>query len=357
VGRRSILAVALLSYAPTSLPASEPALHRNPQTGQGTRALALAGAFVALADDESALGLNPAGLVSVPRSLEAQLSGWSSEDQKARPLRFAGAFHPTRRLATGFSLGRLPADEVRSLPESLAAPVTSTLDEYAFGVAYQPNRRVSAGATFLWQQLKLPGTAAKDGAPGFAAGILYRPPQADSPRLALRYTHRTTWQLGEAGAVSVRSPSVLSAGAAWRYDSPTFIRRVTLSVQPDYVRYSELGAGDAQGTTPRDEIDLRAGIELSLPFGCWTGCGSMVQLRAGLVNASDAAPLAPLARDGSQRGRETLWALGASLALRRFHGRVKLDVAYERRLRTFMAGVGWRFPAAYRSDIEDASRR
>jgi hypothetical protein len=307
------------------------------------------------------LTLNPAGLVSVPRSLEAQATCWPEDG--VRPCRIGSALHPSRFIATGFAYSRLPRLSLARHGVRPPDALESEVWEAALGLAFQPNRRVSAGVTFLWQELSLPGlSGVSDGAPSWIAGFLYRPPQRYSPRLGLRYRWGTTWHVGSDDlSGQVQSPPVASAGAAWRYDSHTIVRRLTLSLQSDWVRYSALTPVNPDLSGARDEIDLRVGLEASLPFGCWTGCGRMIQLRVGLLSAGPSPTLDQVETTalqlGQGPGRGNHLTAGASVALRRFHGRIKLDLAYDGRTSTFAVGLGWRFPTAFRADIEDATRR
>jgi hypothetical protein len=96
---------------------------------------------------------------------------------------------------------------------------------------------------------------------------------------------------------------------------------------------------------------------------CYTGCGSMLQVRFGLANAAPRPFSTPsLGARGSGVGqgssRETRWTAGVALALRAaMTGRIKLEATYDRASRTFAFGFGLRFPGAYRADIEDETRR
>jgi len=148
---------------------------------------------------------------------------------------------------------------------------------------------------------------------------------------------------------------VLSTGVSWHYD---LIRnaRMTFSLQQDFVRYSELN-GLLPGGTGRihDDRDFRAGVEVSMPFGCASGCGTMLQLRGGLVNRAPVPfdALDPTLVVGNQGTRRpTSWFAGASFAPSKpFAGKARLDLGYNWEKKSVLFGVGLRYPESYRADL------
>jgi hypothetical protein len=183
-----------------------------------------------------------------------------------------------------------------------------------------------------------------------------------SPRIGISYRHRVDWHVkGPAASRRLRAPSVVSAGVSWYYD-PERRLRLLFTLQPDLVLHSQLTPGKGGPEAARKDVDLRSGLEMTFPFGCWTGCGSMVQVRLGVTNS---APLPFAARSiargegvGQGAGRTTSWSAGLAVALRQiFHGRLKFEAAWDDRTDTLAFGVGYRFPEAFRAEIVDASRR
>jgi hypothetical protein len=358
--------MALTARAPRAWAAQSDYLLPPPEA-ESLRALALGGAFVGLADDAGTLSENPAGLVAVPRSFDFLL-GAAGTATGTRPRHAGLAFHPHPWLAGGVSWSqRLPTDLLAapSAPRTSAEALTA-LSGPALGLgAFLPDRRFSVGVTARWQKLTTEalGPEASSWSTSFTAGLLFRPSHDEAPRVGLRYVHRSDWTLeGPEGPRQVRSPSVLSAGVSWHYRILR-ISRLLFSLQPDWVLYSQLTEGPAGATRTRDDIDLRLGLEASFPMQCYTGCGSMLQVRFGLANAAPRPFSTPsLGARGSGVGqgssRETRWTAGVALALRAaMTGRIKLEATYDRASRTFAFGFGLRFPGAYRADIEDETRR
>ena len=66
----------------------------------------LGGAFVGLADDVTAVSINPAGLVTVPRSFEVLFAPAASKDPKLRWANLSGGFRPCRWAALGFEFAQ-----------------------------------------------------------------------------------------------------------------------------------------------------------------------------------------------------------------------------------------------------------
>jgi hypothetical protein len=347
-----------LTMLPARLAADPPELSVPAADGGSLRALALGGAFVGVADDAGSVGVNPAGLMMVPRSFDVVAAPWGTTD--GRPRHAAFALHPSRWWAVGGGWQQSASQAI------LGADGSSQLDGFDgtsfLGAAFAfPDRRFAGGASGEWRRLSYVdgSTAGHDTAFSWTAGVTFRPDNREAPRIGLRYSAQSEWTLAD-GRHAMRPP-VASAGTSWHY-RVLRISDILLSLQSDWVRYSKL-TSEAQGAfRARDDLDLRMGLEASFPFECFTGCGTMIQLRAGLHNAAPRPfdlrrPRTPDAV-GQGPARETRWAVGAALALGSvLQGRLKAEVTYERSARAFGIGVGWRFPEAYRAEIEDQTRR
>ena len=347
-----------------------------PRTYAGTRVLGLAGAFAGLADDAGAVRVNPAGMMSIPRSFDVLLVP-AGNGRGARPRSLAGALHPTRWIAVGFQWeqtgeGELATNDAVFDTSSDQAFRALTLSGGAIGAAFVPNTRWGFGATLDMQRLSFSGSgfgeAQHEWSTSFVGGIYFRPLNPEAPRLGLTYRHKADWRLGDRstnlsppGPYLVRTPAVVSAGVSWHYEVLK-ISQATLSLHPDWVLYSQLTAGPPTPQRTRDDLDLRCGLEISLPSQCWTGCGSMTQVRIGIANLSPRPFAAARSTRGSEAGqglsRETHLSIGAALALRAIgHGRFKAEAAYDWATRTLAFGLGWRYPESFRAEIENHHRR
>jgi hypothetical protein len=240
----------------------------------------------------------------------------------------------------------------------------------AFGVAWTPlDRRFSFGATGEVAHLRLLGdTGGKSERQHWvnaSVGFFVQPDGLDGTRLGIAYrfgVDRTidaaAGALGEgedAATYRVRRPDVLSVGASWRY---AWLRnaQVTFTAQSDVVLYDK-----ALDAAEGNELDVRTGVEVAIPRGsCVSGCGGLWQVRVGLVSRAGVPTLAPAAVGGYDPGRRgAAFAAGGSFADEKlFSGKLKLDLGYaracdsrSRHCHTWMGGVSFRFPSAFRGDL------
>jgi len=361
-GRATFWAIArslVLAALPVALTAEEPDFVLPPSDGGSLRVLALGGAFVGLADDAGTVAANPAGLVAVPRSFEVVAAPYGT-GPSGRPRHAALALHPSPWVAVG---GGWQQNTPRFL---LGTDGTSRLegqDTMTFlGAGFSfPDRRFSGGVSGEWRRLSYGTGAERWRGEDFSwtAGVLFRPEQREVPRLGLRYVAQSEWALADGRLV--RRPPVFSTGISWHYRA-LHISDILVSFQSDWVHYSALTKEAPEDRRARNDLDVRLGLELSFPFQCFTGCGSLIQVRAGIRNAAPhpfdlgSKPSPEAVGQGPARGNT--WAMGAALALRSvMQGRLKAEVSYERSARALGFGLGWRFPEAYRAEIEDQTRR
>jgi hypothetical protein len=347
--------------------ADDTLLVRLPTEVATPRALGLGGALVGLGDAASFIR-NPASLIAVPRSFEIVGAGGNNGGHA-----IAVAVHPYRTLAAG--LLAWTADRRFELvnPSSDRAGILRPKDGRwaALGLAWTPlDRRLSIGAAAEAAYLGLLDDAGRASSTqtwvNVTFGAFVQPDGPDGTRVgvAYRFGMDRTFAV-QAGALNaaeadasyrVRRPDVLSFGASWRYG---WLKnwQVTFTVQPEVVLY-----GNVLGSSEGSELDLRTGMEVSIPRGdCVSGCGGLWQFRAGLVSRSGIPTLVPTFNDGYDPGRRSTTVVGgASFAHERlFSGKLRLDVGYSRacdslsqRCDTWMTGVSYRFPSAFRGDLQ-----
>jgi len=333
----------------------------------GARLVGLGGAFVGLADDVSAASSNPSGLLSLPRSLDSWVQIWGTGEPAYSPAYVGLAFHPYKDLAVALDWGRTDRQPVHSLPGGCPSLAGESGPTFSFSI--RAERRFFLGASVGFSRLTLlddgaSGDSVHDRAPRLTVGIFVRPDGSLPPRVGLTYRRRIDWSKSDAspassGGLEVRQPSVLSAGVSWHYDLITNAR-LTFSLQQDFVRYSELnGLATLLGQAGRirDDFDVRAGMELTHPFRCVSGCGALVQFRVGLVSRGALPFREPVDvpdLQGQGAARRTSWFGGLSLALPSrwaLAGKLKLDAAYSAERQTFVVGFGLRYPESYRADL------
>jgi len=359
----SLVAFGLLGPAT----AQETLLIRLPAEVSTPRSVSLGGALVGLGGDTSCLLQNPASLIAVPRSLDVVLSGGSHGGYG-----FGFALHPYRTLAIGILAPttdrRFELVEPRPGPSGLLQPIDGRW--IALAVAWTPfDRRLSVGAMAEAAHLRLVDDAGSKSQRqtwvNASFGVFVQPDGLDGTRLGVAYrlgTDRTfdvaAGELRESdtdATYRVRRPDVLSFGASWRYG---WLKNthVTFNVQPEVVLY-----GKVLGSTGGNELDVRTSVEISFPRGeCVSGCGGLWQVRAGLVSRSGIPSQVPTFSDGYDPGRRsTTLVAGASFADERLlSGKLKVDVGYSRacdsksqHCSTWMTGISYRFPSAFRGDL------
>jgi len=347
--------------------AEETLLIRVPTEVSTPRSLGLGGALVGLGGDASSFIGNPASLVAVPRSLDVVGAGGNQGGYAA-----GFALHPYRTLAVGllFPTTDRRVELVSPTPSGNGVLQPNDGRWAALGLAWTPlDRRLSVGVAGEAAHLRLLDDAGRASErqtwASVTCGVFVQPDGPDGTRIGVAYRFgmdRTfavpAHELGNADADAtyrVRRPDVLSFGASWRYG---WLRNthVTFTVQPEVVLY-----GKVLGSREGSELDFRAGIEVSFPRGdCVSGCGGMWPLRAGLVSRSGIPTLVPTFSDGYDPGRRsTTFVAGGSFADEKLlSGKIKLDIGYSRscdslsrHCNTWMSGVSYRFPAAFRGDL------
>jgi hypothetical protein len=360
--RATSLAIArsfALAALPVALAADDPEFFLPPSDGGSLRVLTLGGAFVGLADDAGTVTANPAGLVAVPRSFEV-VAAPHGTGSSGRPRHAAVALHPSPWVAAGAGWQQNTPRFLLGTDGSSRLEGRDTMTFLGAGFSF-PDRRFSGGLSGEWRRLSY-GTGSEQGRDedfSWTAGLLFRPEHREVPRLGLRYVGLSEWTLADGRRV--RRPPVVSTGISWHYRA-LHISDILVSFQSDWVRYSALTKEAPEDRRARNDLDVRLGLELSFPFQCFTGCGSLIQVRAGIHNAAPrpfdlgSKPSPEAVGQGPARGNT--WAVGAALALRSIlQGRLKAEVSYERSARALGFGLGFRFPEAYRAEIEDQTRR
>lgn len=373
--RRLLLILTLVCASSQLHPvaADDTLLLRLPTEISTPRSLGLGGALVGLGDAASFIR-NPASLIAVPRSLEGVLAGGNEGG-----MVFGGGWHPYRTLAFG-ALFPLSSDRrfelVSPSPDGVGILRPKDGRWVALGVAWAPfDRRVSIGAAAEVAYLSLLDDDGRKSErqtwANVTFGLFVQPDGLDGTRLGVAYRFgmdRTfavqAGALGDAdedASYRVRRPDVISFGASWRYG---WLRNthVTFTVQPDVVLY-----GKVLDSNEGNELDVRVGMEVSIPHGhCVSGCGGLLQLRAGLVSRSGIPTLVPTFNDGYDPGRRSTTPVGgASFAHERlFSGKLRLDLGYSRacdslsqHCNTWMTGLSYRFPSAFRGDLQHHKAR
>ncbi len=282
------------------------------------RATGLAGASVALADDDSGLDQNPAALGTLERSeltaaLAARRSGSTRGGDHLVARTGLGQVGAATRLGAHWALGGYFLEpqarrvELRPSQANGFASDTGSLETVTTDVggalAFALSDRLQAGVRVTATHLSLAGLVQTSAAHGpvalsvgsgggstkliTTAGLLFRASRA--LRLGVIYTPEASWSftrravspwLGldlDGGTVfSVRRPSLLAGGLSWRL-SP----HVLALAQVDSLRVGPLADGLPGGyeqlAHARRDFRARGGLELAWPLGRFA-----VQLRAGV---------------------------------------------------------------------------
>ena len=248
-------------------------------TGSGARALAMGGAFTAIADDATAAWWNPAGLTQLERpefSLVGQYRTMDAETvQSGTPMsgtkdtlsaNFASAVFPIggktegARKTVSLSYGTFMDfnSEVASPPDNYQK-FKGTLDNatLSFATELSPNLSLGAGLTYLFGGFNQSygtggsGTSTDNDITGYgaSAGLLWK-----AKNFSLGLMGRTSMRLrfGNSGETGIlRYPYSLGIGAAYK---PTENFTAALDVQ--YINLSALQV-DAYG----DIVQPRLGLE------------------------------------------------------------------------------------------------
>ena len=289
-------------------------------TPGSARAVGLAGAYVAMADDGGGAFLNPAGIVTLDKSevslnLLAAQSGTVGVDAFGPWTGLAaagGSARVSKKTAiAGYFVrpraGRIDLSTAVRLPDGStdAGYLNSILTDVGAAVARRVGERLSIGVRVTATHLELEalhrrsagerieletGSASGDTRVTASLGLLYEAGTAGRLRLGAvvqpgaSYTVERTASRPSQGGIDqgslyeLRAPGIVTVGAAFRVS-----RRLQLSSQVDYVRYSEIeafvrpGGAPAGGYTIPDGVEPRFGIEASFALG-----RASVQLRGGV---------------------------------------------------------------------------
>jgi hypothetical protein len=266
----------------------------------GSRALGMAGAFVAVADDATAVYWNPAGLAAGgPAGATIEWTRFRTGDQHGPPVP-----GPTSRGSSLFSLGTWPIGlsyarlQATDLSASPGGTVAETLQTTQFGatIVQQAARGVVVGSTLKYVS-------------GMVAGQLAQGRTAqDALTSAGRLTARTSGRFDLDVGLMVDMDKVRVGLTARNLRSPAFpgIAGDTVVLK----RQSRIGVAvlPTHGLTlamdlDLTKLDLREGFRRMIAFGGEGHLGARLAVRAG-VRWSLVGPRGQVA------------ALGASLALK-----------------------------------------
>ena len=268
-----IAGLAVLMAVPVTAVAGT--LQLNEGAGIGARALAMGGAFVAVADDASGGFWNPAGLEGLDKRWASYSGLINNRDQKPGVDDFIVYAEPDNGFASG---------AVSALRESHKDPVsglTTSKSLYSYSLALKaPATGLSFGGSLKYiteSQETTPGQLTSGTAfsvdvggmlrltPGFAFGVMAQ----DLVRPTVRFSDP---------AAQPRSyPLVVNAGAAWRPDDKT----VFAVDAHDLTKAGPVGmtvhVGVERWLTPI--IALRAGAQAGIAGAGWQGITAGTALR------------------------------------------------------------------------------
>ncbi len=275
------------------------------------RAAGMAGAFVALADDSSAVMLNPAGIVRVPKvELSASLQGRGSGDSlrsRTSVGYLGGSGLLTRRWGLGGFLS-IPHDRRVRLPNAVPSGyLDTTVTDAGAAVSWQPSASLSLGLRLNLTHLRAQSASEVPAGPGTEAlfvavaggrtrvagdaGVLVD--LSPEVRLGVVYRQGVSWTVDrvarslstgatlESERFEIHSPSSLRAGLAYRASE-----RLLLTGQGDFVLYESMsdstritrGAFTRSDYGTSNALNVRAGAEVS-----WNVGSMSFQLRGGIA--------------------------------------------------------------------------
>jgi len=328
--------------------------------GQGARALGMAGAFTAVADDGSAIYYNPAGIgqidgtvievsaASISPQLRYTTPGGATEESTKRALapglfithRFADKLSGGLGLYSPYARDAEIGDDLGHGFASQRAKMVRT--DFSAVIAYQASAAVSVGAGLIlgYSQIdqSLPAgpvlriTDRMDGTGvGGIIGVLWK--VSDSLKAGVAYRsgmsidHQGDRTMAVAGAetksnarVRVHYPASLGLGLAL---SPS--ENLTLALDADWYGWSSMDQVTTRtdswpdSTTQlnaKNSRDIRIGVEYRLP-AAWS-------IRAGYAHIQGAFPgthIIPVQPDGD--GHEIALGIGRKI------GSWKIDFAYQ----------------------------
>jgi opacity protein-like surface antigen len=286
------------------------------------RAAGMGGAFVAVANDFGAALLNPAGVAACPKALEGAWNGVvpnnaSFGEERVRRDEWAAGILARVGCRFGMALYFEKPASLR-IDEDPGSPYRGSFEAGVSGpgaaVAYRVHHRLEVGAGVRFLELDSAGVSSPRASPtttpvtftdghnkwdtAWTAGLLFN--LHPRTHAGLAYRSGVKWPLlrdppaqvagSSFSKPALRMPAVLSAGAAWEVRIAHHRAWMILTAQADLVRYSEVESGllaarqqfSASDYRLSDAWDLRAGVEMSVPTQCWTGCGTMFQFRLGV---------------------------------------------------------------------------
>jgi hypothetical protein len=191
---------------------------RGGNLGIGGRAMGLAGAFVAVADDTSASYWNPAGFALLERPQVSLMVG-SYFNDKNRNLALSYHHPLPKDIHLAFSTSHLFFTDVPGARE----------DQYSASVAIPlemvPGKRFLVGANFRFLLAELgTGLGAATGA-GVDVGLLFKQPFEDGTefRAGLALTDLSSSVHFDQSGVEQSVPPILTPGLAYRFDPATLL--------------------------------------------------------------------------------------------------------------------------------------
>lgn len=366
--RQSLVLLALCCMATAAGAAPEGGTESNLGLGVGSRGLALGGAFLARADDASAVFWNPAAMVQLERGHATLMHAPIGFGDAA--LSFAGVVYPTPG-AGSFGLGyqRLGTGGIQSYDASSQPQGEIGFAESAFYFAYAARlpaaaRRVSVGATakILNQSL---GTWSATGA-GLDLGLVFDLPVRGDLALACVLRDAVAPQL-QLDLEADAAPARLGLAASYRLPvAPEWNLR--LHAGGEHQRF--LGWSPQLGLecSVRGRLQLRAGVSrLGAAFGFGLGW-SNYGLDYTYLGQSESAthPVSLAAHFGPTRAERQASARARAQAAREAELRAELQAMVEAKLQTAQAAYergdyataldGWKLVAELDPSDERAAR-
>ena len=208
----------ILAFIQFPIPRANALFDRGGGLGVGARAMGLGGAFVAVADDASAVYWNPAGLAQLDRpELDGMYGSYFNDTE--RNLFFSFQYPLPDDIHLAISTNNLFFTDVSGSNENqYTGSVAIPLD-------FVSQKRFLLGANFRYLFSALgAGEGAAQGV-GVDIGLLYRQPFKDTSefKAGLVLTDvSTSIRFGDTG-VEQTIPSVLTAGLAYQFDPNTLI--------------------------------------------------------------------------------------------------------------------------------------
>lgn len=317
---RTLLALLILA-APVAAQTNDPffASWRWNEETPAPRAAGLAGAFVGLADDASAVMLNPAGMVRLPKieiaaSLLGRASGGPADALRSRTGfgYIGGSGLVSRRWAIGGYVS-VPHDRhmllVVPAGGAPAGFLDTTITDGGGALSWQPSDRLSLGLRINVTHLRLQadvisgatdpvfiGMAAGANRVTGDAGLLFDVTPA--VKLGVIYRRGASWRVERiARRVSpssvidtqpfeLRAPSLVSGGFSYRANE-----HLLLTGQGDLLLFDSgsplrvtQGASAATDYNRESNFNLRGGAEVS-----WNTGGISLQVRGGIAREAPGA--------------------------------------------------------------------